>query len=108
MRALAFGYCFPFFTLKRLAIRSPGRVVTLIEIYPTRYAATVEQMLGRRFVLRPIALIIGRQAVAKVLPVSLWIDDPGKLPILGFVNLLEHIAAFFLQGLDQGVEVFHR
>ena len=27
--------------------------------------------------------------------------------MLGFVNLLEHIAAFFLQDLDQGVEVFH-
>src|SRR5712691_7077344 len=39
--------------------------------------------------------------------VSFWIDDPGKRPILGFVNLVEHIAAFFLQGLDQGVDVFH-
>ena len=39
--------------------------------------------------------------------VSLWINDPRKFAVLGFVNLLEHIAAFFLQGLDQGVEVFH-
>src|SRR6266853_6806962 len=39
--------------------------------------------------------------------VSFWINDPAKLPILGFIDLLEHIAAFFLQGLDQGVEVFH-
>ena len=27
--------------------------------------------------------------------VSFWIDDPGKLPVLGIVDLLEHVAAFF-------------
>jgi hypothetical protein len=27
--------------------------------------------------------------------VSLWIDDPGKLPVLGIVDLLENVAAFF-------------
>src|SRR5256885_13433211 len=27
--------------------------------------------------------------------------------MLGIINLLEHIASFFLQRLDQGVEVFH-
>jgi hypothetical protein len=33
-------------------------------------------------------------------------SDRGKLPILGVVNLLEHVAAFFLQDLDQAAEVF--
>jgi hypothetical protein len=27
--------------------------------------------------------------------VSFWIDDPGKLPVLGIVDLLENVAAFF-------------
>ena len=27
--------------------------------------------------------------------VAFWIDDPGKLPVLGIVNLLENVAAFF-------------
>ena len=26
--------------------------------------------------------------------VSFWIDDPGKLPVLGIVDLLENVAAF--------------
>src|ERR1700752_1358487 len=37
--------------------------------------------------------------------VSLWIDYPGKFPVLGFVNLFEHFAAFFLQRLDQVAKV---
>jgi hypothetical protein len=39
--------------------------------------------------------------------VSLGINDPGKLPILGVVNLVEHIAAFFLQGLHKREDIFH-
>jgi hypothetical protein len=37
--------------------------------------------------------------------VSLWINYPGKFPVLGYVNLFEHLAAFFLQRLDQVVKV---
>src|SRR5882762_7440863 len=39
--------------------------------------------------------------------VSFWIDDPGKLPVLGIVDLLEHVAAFCAQDFDQGVEILH-
>src|SRR5438034_5932619 len=39
--------------------------------------------------------------------VSFWIDDPGKLPVLGIVDLLENVAAFFTQDFDQGVEILH-
>ena len=39
--------------------------------------------------------------------VSFWIDDPGKLPVLGIVDLLENVAAFFAQDFDQGVEILH-
>src|SRR5207245_10636798 len=39
--------------------------------------------------------------------VSFWIDDPAKLPVLGIVDLLENIAAFFAQDFDQGVEILH-
>ena len=39
--------------------------------------------------------------------VSFWIDDPGKLPVLGIVDLLENVAAFFAQDFDEGVEIFH-
>src|SRR5436189_5056926 len=39
--------------------------------------------------------------------VSFWIDDPGKLPVLGIVDLLEYVAAFFAQDFDQGVEILH-
>src|SRR5712692_5967105 len=39
--------------------------------------------------------------------VSFWIDDPGKLPVLGIVDLLENVAAFFAQDFNQGVEILH-
>src|SRR5436190_17717827 len=39
--------------------------------------------------------------------VSFWIDDPGKLPVLGIVDLVENVAAFFAQDFDQGVEILH-
>src|SRR6266550_5184900 len=39
--------------------------------------------------------------------VSFWIDHPAKLSVLGIVNLLENVAAFFAQGFDQGVEIVH-
>ena len=39
--------------------------------------------------------------------VAFWIDDPGKLPVLGIVDLLENVAAFFAQDFDQGVEILH-
>jgi len=39
--------------------------------------------------------------------VSFWIDNPGKLPILGIVDLLENVAVFFAQDFDQDVEILH-
>src|SRR5207248_784701 len=39
--------------------------------------------------------------------VSFRIDDPRKLPVLGIVDLLENVAAFFAQDFDQGVEILH-
>src|SRR2546430_1288772 len=39
--------------------------------------------------------------------VSFGIDDPGKLPVLGIVDLLENVAAFFAQDFNQGVEILH-
>src|SRR5881398_294086 len=39
--------------------------------------------------------------------VSFWTDDPGKLPVLGVVDLLENVAAFFAQDFDKGVEILH-
>src|SRR6266550_559158 len=39
--------------------------------------------------------------------VSFWIDHPAKLSVLGIVNLLENVAAFFAQGFDQGEEIVH-
>lgn len=32
--------------------------------------------------------------------VPFGIDDPGKFPVLGFIDFFEHLAAFFLQGRD--------
>ena len=40
--------------------------------------------------------------------VSFWIDDPGELPILGIVDFLENVAAFFAQDLDEGMEILDR
>src|SRR2546430_9685598 len=37
--------------------------------------------------------------------VSFRIDDPAKLPVLGIVDLLENVAAFFAQHFDQRVEI---
>ena len=51
--------------------------------------------LGRKFVLSPIALSLAGRRLPKLYLVSFWIDDPGKLPVLGIVNLLENVAAFF-------------
>ena len=39
--------------------------------------------------------------------ISFWIDDPGKLSVLGIVDLLENVAAFFAQDFDQAVEILH-
>src|SRR5580700_2446990 len=39
--------------------------------------------------------------------VSFRIDDPGKLSVLGIVNLIENVAAFFSQDFDQSVKVFY-
>src|SRR5205823_5267196 len=39
--------------------------------------------------------------------VSFWIDDPGKLPVLGIVDLFENVAAFFAQDFDEGVKILH-
>lgn len=49
----------------------------------------------RRFVLRPTPLVTGRRRLPKFDLVSFWIDDPGKLPVLGIVDLVENVAAFF-------------
>ena len=38
--------------------------------------------------------------------VSLGIDDPGKLAVFGFIDLVEHVAAFCFQELDDGVKIF--
>ena len=45
--------------------------------------------------------------LAKFYLVSFCINDPGKLPVLGVVDLLENVAAFFAQDFDQGVEILH-
>ena len=59
--------------------------------------------------LRPSALrwsLAGRR-LPKFYLVSFRIDDPAKLPVIGIVDLLENVAAFFAQDFDQGVEIVH-
>ena len=56
---------------------------------------TFTAWLGRRFVLRPTALSLAGGRLPKFYFVSFWIDDPGKLSVLGIVDLLENVAAFF-------------
>jgi hypothetical protein len=51
---------------RELRAGAPMNTEPIIERSPERVGLT--EGLGRRFVLRPIALVIGRQAVAKVLP----------------------------------------
>jgi hypothetical protein len=39
--------------------------------------------------------------------VAFRIDNPGKLAVLGVVDLIEHVAAFRLERRDKGVKVFN-
>ena len=39
--------------------------------------------------------------------VMLKVDDPSKLAVLGIIDLLENVAAFFAQNFNQGVEILH-
>src|SRR5688500_7050817 len=39
--------------------------------------------------------------------VPLRIDDPGKLAVLGFIDLVEDVAAFFFERRYHGVKVFN-
>src|SRR4051812_11615445 len=52
-------------------------------------------------------VLTGLRAAAEFHLVSLGVDDPGELAVLRVVDLLEHVAAFFLQRLHECVEVVH-
>src|SRR3954462_8220795 len=53
-----------------------------------------------------LSLLAGRRLPEFYL-VSFWIDDPGKLPVLGIVDLLENVAALFALDFNQHVEILH-
>jgi hypothetical protein len=61
----------------------------------------------RRIELRSPTLSLAGRRFPEFHFVSFRIDDPSKLSVLGLVNLLEHIAAFFSQGFDQRVEILY-
>ena len=56
-------------------------------------------------VRQPLSLAGGR--LPELYLVSFRINDPSKLSILGLVNLLKYVAAFFAQSFDQCVEILH-
>jgi len=53
-----------------------------------------------RIVLRLTGLSLAGRRLPQFYLVSFRIDDPSKRSILGLVNLLENVAAFFAQNFD--------
>ena len=68
----------------------------------------IEQQVSPLIRKEMVQLSLAGRRLPELHLVSFRIHDPGKLPILRFVDVPEHIAAFFLQSPHQGVEVFHR
>src|SRR4051812_15384064 len=48
---------------------------------------------------------LSRKRLPELDLVSFRIDDPGELPVLGIVDLLEHVAAFLAQDLHEREQV---
>src|SRR5271166_2942487 len=70
-------------------------------IRATRFDARAPASSGS--VCRALLLAGGRLPQFDLVPFG--IDDPSKLSILGVVNLLQYVAAFFAQSFDQRVEI---
>src|SRR5678809_996122 len=80
--------------------RTTARGVLASCTRPTAYGGTVPRLANGP-----------RSLAGRRLPqldfVAFRIDDPGELPVLGVVDLLENVAAFLAQNFDQGVEILY-
>jgi hypothetical protein len=66
-----------------------------VQVHRLPKAVRCNEGLGRRFVLSRLPWSLPGGRLPKFYLVSFWIDDPGKFSVLGIVDLLENVAAFF-------------